>query len=97
MGMSYFPCFSKICSELARVKAGRRIYQPLIWPTSQISATLSVTDFISEVSTTALDILICYSRLHIANVDVNFGFKGIMIKFSLEEEKRLTAETDFLR
>lgn len=86
MGMSYFPCFFKICSEPARVKAGQRIYQPLIWPTSQIAATVSVTDFISEISTTALEILICYSRLHTANVDVNFGFKGIVIKFSLEEE-----------
>lgn len=97
MGMSCFPCFSKICSELGRVKAGQRIHQPLIWPTSHISAMVSVIDFLSEISSTALDVLICYSRLHITNVDVNFGFKGIMIKFSLKEEKRLIAETDFLR
>lgn len=45
----------------------------------------------------ALEVLICYSRLHIANIDVCFVLKGIMIKFSLEEEKRLTAETDFLK
>jgi len=85
--MSCLRCFSKICSELARVKAGQRIYQPLIWPTSQIVATVSVTDFISKISTTARGILICYSRLHITNVDVTFGFKGVTIKFSLEEEK----------
>lgn len=88
MGMSYFPCFSKVCSEPARVKAGQKIYQPLIWPTRQIAAMPSVTDFISEISTTALDILICYSRLHIANIDGNFGFKGIMIGFSPEEGKK---------
>lgn len=90
MTMSHFLRFSKICAETARMKASQRMYQPAVWPTSQIAATVSVTDFISEISTTALDILICYSRLHIANADVNFDFKGIMIRFSLEEERRLT-------
>lgn len=79
------------------MKAGQRIQEPLIWSTSQIAATVFVTGFISDISTTALDILICFSRLYITSVYVNFGFKGIMIKFSLEEEERLTAETDFLR
>lgn len=58
---------------------------------------VTVTDFISEISTTALHVLMCYSRLRITNVDVNFGFKGIMIEFSLVKEIRLAAETDFLR
>lgn len=53
-------------------------------------------DFVSEISTAAPDVLIFYSMLHITNVDVNFDFKGIMIKYSLKEEKEITTETDFL-
>lgn len=34
-----------------------------------------------------LEVLLHYSRLHIANIDVHLNLKGIMIKFSLEEEK----------
>lgn len=34
-----------------------------------------------------LEVLLHYSRLHIANIDVHLNLKGIMSKFSLEEEK----------
>lgn len=35
----------------------------------------------------AFEVLIHYSRIHTANIHVHFSLKGIMIEFSLEEEK----------
>lgn len=87
MGVFYFPSFSKICSESNRLEADQSIHQPLIWPTSQVLAMMSVTDFISQISSTSLEVLIYYSIIHTANTHAYFSLKGIMIKFSLEEEK----------